>query len=98
MEKIFHVVVTSIDVDTKEEKVELDEKYTGFTLVADCAWREGAMAEVVMHDTIADMAAKLAAGEKTRIAVKLAATALIVKEKLGADDAKSALLKAIMGE
>ena len=94
MDKNYRVVITAIDAETKEETVELNDVYTGLTLLADCG--EGKMAEVVLHDTLANMAAKLAAGSKTRTAVKLAAImAGEVERKNG--DIETALMRAIVG-
>ena len=71
MAKVYHVVITSTDVDTNEQNIELDENYIGLTLIADN--EDGkSMSEVIIHDNIANMAAKLASGDKTRIALKLA--------------------------
>ena len=45
MEKLYRVVITEIDPETKAEKeVHVDELYKNVTMIADCADRE-AMAE-----------------------------------------------------
>ena len=94
MDKVYRVVITAIDGET--ETVEVDEKYTGLTLVADCV-EEGKMSEIVLHDNLANMAAKLAAGSKTSKAVKLA-TLMDDFNKRDAVNAEKALLRAIMGD
>ena len=94
MEKNYRVVITAIDAETKEETVEVDDVYTGLTLLADCG--EGKMAEIVLHDNLANMAAKLAAGSKTSKAVRLA-TLMMEMANDKAESAETALLRAIMG-
>ncbi len=96
MEKMYHVVITAIDAATKEETVEVDDMYTGLTLVADC--NNEKMSEVVLHDNLLNMAAKLAAGEKTATAVRLAALMMDMMKKKDSADAESNLLRAIMGD
>jgi len=97
MEKLFHVVVTEIDPETKAEKeVHVDELYKNVTLIADCADRN-TLAEVVLNDNLIGIAAKLACCEKVSEAMKLAA----VMTKLLDDRAgrgENSLLRAIMGE
>ena len=95
MGKLYRVQVTEIDTDTKEENTTLDDCYTGFLLCAEC--EDGRMHEVVCHDTIYDMANRLAQGNHTSKAVRLANLMMEMK----ADKAKQveeALLRAIMGE
>lgn len=95
MAKNYHVVITAIDADTKEETVEVDDTYTGLTLVAD--HDENSMSEIVLHDNLHNMAAKLAAGTNTSKAVRLASLMMEMK-KTNAESAENALLRAIMGE
>lgn len=95
MEKLFHVVITAIDAETKEETVEVDDTYTGLTLLAD--HDEDKMSEIVLHDNIMNMAAKLAAGKQTGKALRLAACMMDI-EKAGAANLENALLRAIMEE
>ena len=52
MAKVYRVVITAIDSETNTETVEVDDKYTGLTLVADCVGDEGRMAEIVLHDNL----------------------------------------------
>jgi hypothetical protein len=94
MKKLYHVVITEID-ETKDETVLVDDNYTGLTVVADT--NEDRMTEIVLHDNLVNMAAKLAAGDKTSTAVRLAAVMLDLK-KSDANNAETALLRAIMGE
>ena len=94
MEKLYKVVITAIDTATKEETVEVEETFTGLTLVADCD--DERMAEIVLHDNISNMAAKLAAGRNTRVAVKLAAI-MAEEDRASKADIENALMRAIMG-
>ena len=97
MAKVYRVVITAIDSETNTETVEVDDKYTGLTLVADCVGDEGRMAEIVLHDTLANMAAKLAAGSKTANAVRLAGLVMDMrKSKL--ENIENELMNMIMGE
>lgn len=97
MAKVYRVVITAIDSETNTETVEVDDKYTGLTLVADCVGDEGRMAEIVLHDNLANMAAKLAAGSKTANAVRLAGLVMDMrKSKL--ENIENELLNMIMGE
>lgn len=97
MEKLYRVVVTEIDPETKAEKeVHVDELYKNVTLIADCADRN-AMAEVVLNDNLVGIATKLAVGKKVSEAMKLAAVmAKILDDRAG--NAEDSLLRAIMGE
>ena len=95
MDKKYRVLITAIDPETNEETVELDELYTGLTMVADC--EEGKMAEIVLHDTIANMAAKLSAGNKTAKAVRFANFVMEMRKE-EAGNAETNLLRAIMGD
>jgi hypothetical protein len=97
MEKLYRVVITEIDPETKAEKeVHVDELYQNVTLIADCADRN-AMAEVVLNDNLIGIAAKLACGEKVKEAMKLAAVMTnILDDRAG--KAENSLLRAIMGE
>lgn len=96
MEKLYRVTVTEVDPDTKAEKeVHLDEMYTGLTVVAEC--EDGRMAEVMMHENLMGLACKLASGSKTKTAVRLAAVLMDIK-KDDAENAETALLRALMGE
>jgi hypothetical protein len=97
MEKLYRVVITEIDPETKAEKeVHVDELYKNVTLIADCADRN-TMAEVVLNDNLIGIAAKLAGGEKVSEAMKLAAVmAKILDDRAG--KAENSLLRAIMGE
>lgn len=94
MDKVYRVVITAIDGAT--ETVEVDEKFTGLTLLGDCP-EDGKMSEIILHDNIANMAAKLAAGSKTSKAVKLAGC-MIDCAKEDADKAEKAILRPIMGD
>ena len=94
MDKIYHVLITAIDPETNEETVAVDDTYTGLTLVADCG--DNRMAEVVLHDNLANMAAKLAAGDKTAKAVRLA-TLMMEMDNDKKESMENALLRAIMG-
>lgn len=97
MAKVYRVVITAIDSETNTETVEVDDKYTGLTLVADCVGDEGRMAEIVLHDNLANMAAKLAAGSKTANAVRLAGLVMDMrKSKL--ENIENELMNMIMGE
>lgn len=97
MEKLFRVVITEIDPETKAEKeVCLDELYENVTLIADCADRNK-LAEVVLNDNLIGIAAKLASCEKVKEAMKLAAAITqIIGDRAG--KAENRLLRAIMGE
>lgn len=97
MEKLYRVVITEIDPETKAEKeVHVDEIYQNVTLIADFADRK-AMAEVVLNDNLIGIAAKLAGGEKVSEAMKLAAVMTkILDDRAG--KAENSLLRAIMWE
>lgn len=97
MEKLYRVVITEIDPETKAEKeVHVDELYKNVTLIAECAYRN-TMAEVVLNDNLIGIAAKLAGGEKVSEAMKLAAVmAKILDDRAG--KAENSLLRAFMGE
>lgn len=97
MEKLYRVVITEIDPETKAEKeVHVDELYKNVTLIADCADRN-TMAEVVLNDNLIGIAVKLAGGEKVSEATKLAAVMTkILDDRAG--KAENSLLRAIMGE
>lgn len=94
MEKVYRVRITSIDPATKEEEELLDDEYAGLTLCADCG--DGRMAEVIMHDTIMELAMRLAQGKKTRDAVRLANVLMAIHDEK--NNAEDALLRAIMGD
>lgn len=97
MEKLFRVVITEIDPETKaENEVYLDELYKNVTLIADCADRNK-IAEVVLNDNLIGIAAKLASGEKVKEAMKLAAIMMKIHDDK-AGKAENSLLRAIMGE
>lgn len=97
MEKLYRVVITEIDPETKAEKeVHVDELYKNVTLIADCADRK-AMAEVVLNDNLISIAAKLAGGETVSEAMKLAAAMTQILDSR-AGKAENSLLRAIMGE
>lgn len=93
MAKLYKMTVVAVDQETKEEEVVLDDTYAGFTLCANCG--DGRMAEVVMHDTVFDMATRLAQGKHTRAAVRLANVFMAMKRD-DAEDAENELLRAIM--
>lgn len=93
MDKIYKMQVVEFDPETNEEKVVLDDEYTGFTLCANCG--DGRMAEVVMHDNVFDMATRLVHGKHTKAAVRLAGVFLAMKQD-DAEDAENALLRAIL--
>jgi hypothetical protein len=97
MEKLYRVVITEIDPETKAEKeVHVDELYKNVTLIADCADRNK-IAEVVLNDNLIGIAAKLAGGGKVSEAMKLAAVmAKILDDRAG--KAENSLLRAFMGE
>ena len=85
MAKVYRVVITAIDSETNTETVEVDNKFTGLTLVADHVGDEGRMAEIVL----------LAAGSKTSVAVRLAAMLMDLEaQDLGKKE--DALLRSIM--
>lgn len=97
MEKLYRVVITEIDPETKAEKeVHVDELYQNVTLIADCADRK-TVAEVVLNDNLIGIAAKLAGGEKVSEAMKLAAAMTQILDSI-AGKAENSLLRAIMGE
>jgi hypothetical protein len=97
MEKLYRVVITEIDPETKAEKeVHVDSLYQNVTLIADLADRK-AIEEVVLNDNLIGIAAKLACGEKVKEAMKLAAVMTnILDDRAG--KAENSLLRAIMGE
>jgi hypothetical protein len=97
MEKLYRVVITEIDPETKAEKeVHVDELYKNVTLIADCANRD-AMAEVVLHDNLIGIATKLACGETVSEAMKLASVMTnILDDRAG--KAENSMLRSIMGE
>ena len=97
MAKVYRVVITAIDSETNTETVEVDDKYTGLTLVADCVGDEGSMAEIVLHDNLANMAAKLAAGSKTAKAVRLAGLVMEMRKE-ERETFEDKLLNVIMGD
>ena len=97
MAKSYRVVITAIDSETNAETVEVDDKYTGLTLVADCVGDESRMAEIVLHDNLANMAAKLAAGSKTANAVRLAGLVMDMK-KNRFEELEEKLMNVIMGD
>ena len=95
MARLYKMTVVAVDKETNEEEVVLDDTYKGFALSANCD--DDRMAEVVMHDTIVDMATRLAQGKHTRAAVQLA-IALMAMKRDDAENAENDLLRAIMGE
>ena len=97
MEKLYRVVITEIDPETKAEtEVCVDELYKNVTLLADCADSK-AMTEVVLNDNLIGIAAKLAASDKANEAMKLAAVMTeIFSDRAG--KAENGLLHEIMEE
>ena len=95
MDKVYRVQVTAINTESGEEEQVLDDKYAGFLLCADCG--DGRMAEVIVHDTLFEMATRLAQGEKTKQAVRLA-NAMIGMKDDKIESAEARLLRAIMGD
>jgi hypothetical protein len=93
MARLFKMIVTEIDTETHEEKEVLSDTYTGFTLSAKCD--DNKAAEVVMHDTVMDMATRLAQGKHTRSAVRLA-NVLMAMKRDDAENAETDLLRAFM--
>jgi hypothetical protein len=93
MAKLYKMTVVAVDQATNEEEVVLEDTYTGFTLCAKCD--DDRMAEVVMHDTIVDMAARFVKGKHTRQAVRLA-NAFMAMQRDDAESAEDAMLRAIM--
>lgn len=93
MDKIYRVQIVKIDPETNEEEQVLDDTYTGLLLCGNCG--DGKMAEVILHDTILDIATRLAQGSKTKIAVRLANVMMAMKQDL-AESAEAKLLRAIM--
>lgn len=94
MEK-YRVVCTKIDEDGNEENV-FDELYDGFTLLGTCM-DDGRMNEVVMHDNIANIAAKMASGEHTSIAARLACL-MMDMDKKKASGLEDLLIDAMMSK
>lgn len=71
VKKIYRVVITEVNVETGEEIEQLNDEYSGLTLMADNLDRESS-AEVIIHDTIMNIAAKMCSGVKIKHAVRLA--------------------------
>jgi hypothetical protein len=97
MEKLYRVVITEIDPETKAEKeVHVDELYENVTMIADCADGEK-MTEVVLNDNLIGIAKKLVSGDKVCEAMKLATVMTkILDDRAG--KAENSLLRAFMGE
>lgn len=97
MEKLYRVVITEVDPESKAEmEVHVDEFYQNVTFVgdyADC----NKMTEIALHDSIFGIASKLASGEITSKAVRLAYTMMQIREAKAAESENS-LLRKIMGE
>ena len=78
MSKLYRVIITGRDVETGDvEEIHNDEHEGLMMMTSDT---DGSMTEMIVHDTIANMAAKLAAGKKTRTAVKLAMLMMKIKD------------------
>ena len=81
MEKLYRVVITEIDPETKAEtKTLVDDLYKNVTMFGDKADGENTMSEIVLHDSIMGIASKMANGDATREAIKLAAY-MILQDK-----------------
>ncbi len=93
MDKIYRVNITEVDPETGTETEVLNDNYAGLTLSADCG--DGRMAEVIMHDTIYDLSVRLAQGEKTSKAVRLANALMAIKQDK-TNNFETTLMRAIM--
>lgn len=68
MEKNYRVVITDIDA----EKVVLDEQFASVAMVAGCVENPEQLAEVILNDSIAHIATKIASSEKMSRAARFA--------------------------
>lgn len=95
MEK-YHVVCTKIieENGAVTESVEMDETYTGFAMLGKCE-DDGKLNEVVMHESIAHLAAMIASSEHMKFAAKLACL-LMESEQSKAHTVESLLIDAMM--
>jgi hypothetical protein len=93
-DRIYRVHVTEINPADGTQKDIMDERFTGFAMTADCG--DGKCCEVIVNDTILDVATRIASGEKISKAARLAAVMMKMKAHLDANEAEDALLRAIM--
>ena len=95
MDKIYRVKITEVDPETKEERVLDEDEYSGFTLLATNI--DGTSScEIMMHDSLMNLAAKIAASKKACSAAKLAVTLMNIKDDANAS-IEDSLLDAIGG-
>lgn len=92
-EKKYRVVVTEI-CDNSEGKIVHDEEHKGLMMVAENV--SGGCMEMLININIADIAAMLAAGEKTKLAVILAHMMLKMAKAMK-DDPEDVLADLIEG-
>lgn len=93
MAKLYKMTVVAVDQETNEEEIVLDDTYKGFALSATCD--DDRAAEVIVHDSIMDIANRFAQGKNLRTAVRLANVLLAMKRD-DAENAENDLLRAIM--
>lgn len=93
MAKTYHVIAVEFDEETGEEREVLNDEYEGFALYGDCGER---FAEVLIHENIMGLASKLAQGNKSRVAIKLAQVLMMAKESV-MGDMEDDLLNAMLG-
>lgn len=92
--KKYRVVITEIDEEGKET-VEHDREYKGLTMLADDVEGEG-FAELVMHDNVLNIAAKIGSAKNCFAAAKIVAAMESVRDRNNGK-MESALLDAIIG-
>ena len=95
MEKLYRLVVTQIDPETKEHvKDVLDEELTAIGVIGDCGGDK--CAEVMINVSVAELATMIASSRHLSSAAKLA----LVMERIKRDsisDMESALAEKIFG-
>ena len=92
--KKYRVVITEID-ETGKETVEHDREYKGLTMLADNVEGEG-FAEVIMHDNLLNIAAKIGSSKKCFMAAKFVSAVESVRDRDNGT-MESVLLDAIIG-
>lgn len=101
MAKLYRVLVEEIDPQKGGDPVvQLDETYTGFSLLGDCIEDENGnvrLNEVIMHDNIMNIAHKIAASKKFSMAAKMATIFAKFRGEVESDIAETEVMSDLMG-
>ena len=96
MSKIYKMHIVEVDEETGKEEEILNDEYSGFVLLADCANDKNKYAELWCHANLAETAMKLANSKKMQTCISLAQSMIRMKE-LMTEDMEDSLSEMISG-